>query len=143
MSDFSLKNRVIKDGNVAVIYTPSYGVGWYTEVCWMIDELLFDPKLVNIILHPNYKNNKRLSQEDESFDKELDNMINEYIEDVNNRKYIRPYGNWKGSVYEINNKDRIYKLDIYWVPVGKKFFITQYDGAETVHVEDEIRWIQS
>jgi hypothetical protein len=134
------ENRVIRDGKVAVIYNPNFGCGWYTDFCW-IDDLLFDPKLVNIILHPNYKNNKRLSQDDETFDKELDNMINEYIEDVNNRKYIINCGILKGKIYNSNFKYKIYDLDIYWVPIGKKFFITNYDGEETVHVENE--WIKT
>ena len=37
-------DRVIRDGKVAVIFSPGYGAGWYT---WNpIDALLFDPSIV-------------------------------------------------------------------------------------------------
>lgn len=38
-------NKVIKDGQVAVLYSPGYGAGWYT---WNTDhpELMFHPQLV-------------------------------------------------------------------------------------------------
>lgn len=125
-------DKVIRDGKVAVIYSPGFGGAWYSsDLCW-INELLFDPKLVDIILHPNFKSS--------SYDEKLDARINDYIEDVNSRKYITPDGI---SEYIIYDKDTIYGLDIYWVPVEKRFFITQYDGAETVHIEDEIEWIKA
>jgi hypothetical protein len=141
------ENRVIRDEKVAVIYNPGFGCGWYTEFCW-IDELLFDPKLVEIILHPSFKNMRYEGSTEYKYDEELDSKICEYLNEVNNRKYIIPYGHWKGSIFQINNKNRIYKLDIKWIPVDKKFFITQYDGSETVHVDDEndkdgIRWIKA
>ena len=36
--------RVIRDGQVAVLYSPEYGAGWYS--CHQIEELLFDPSIV-------------------------------------------------------------------------------------------------
>ena len=40
-------NKVIRDGNVAVLYSPDYGAGWYS---WHHDkELLFSPEIVSII----------------------------------------------------------------------------------------------
>ena len=40
-------NKVVRDGRVAVIYSPHYGAGWYS---WhLIPELLFDPVLVDMI----------------------------------------------------------------------------------------------
>lgn len=40
--------KVIRDGKVAVIYSPGYGAGWYT---WNTDypEIIFHPKLVEMI----------------------------------------------------------------------------------------------
>jgi hypothetical protein len=36
------------DGKVAVLYSPGFGAGWYS---WhSIDELLFDPKVVDMVL---------------------------------------------------------------------------------------------
>jgi hypothetical protein len=37
-------DRVIRDGQVAVLYSPGYGAGWYTT--HYIEELLFDPSIV-------------------------------------------------------------------------------------------------
>jgi hypothetical protein len=44
--------KFIRDGNVAVIYSPGYGAGWYTwnNVTYG-HELVFDPMLVDMILN--------------------------------------------------------------------------------------------
>jgi len=40
--------KKIKDGKLAVLYSPGFGAGWYT---WHgIEELLFDPVLVDMVL---------------------------------------------------------------------------------------------
>jgi hypothetical protein len=40
-------NKLIKDGKVAVLYSPKYGAGWST---WNLDiELLFDPAIVKMV----------------------------------------------------------------------------------------------
>ena len=40
--------KKIKDGMVAVLYSPDFGAGWYS---WHnIAELLFDPKVVDMVL---------------------------------------------------------------------------------------------
>lgn len=40
-------DKVIRDGKVAVLYSPSYGAGWYS---WhKVPELLFDPVVVKMI----------------------------------------------------------------------------------------------
>jgi hypothetical protein len=39
--------KVIRDGKVAVLYSPGYGAGWYS---WNeIPELIFHPKLVEMV----------------------------------------------------------------------------------------------
>jgi hypothetical protein len=40
--------KVIRDGNVAVLYSPGFGAGWYS---WNTEhkEILFHPKLVEMI----------------------------------------------------------------------------------------------
>jgi len=41
-------NKKIKDGMVAVLYSPGFGAGWYS---WHnVEELLYDPKLVDMVL---------------------------------------------------------------------------------------------
>lgn len=40
-------NKKIKDGMVAVLVSPGYGAGWYS---WHgVEELLYDPKLVDMV----------------------------------------------------------------------------------------------
>jgi hypothetical protein len=46
-------NKVVRDGKVAVIYSPRYGSGWYS---WhLIPELLFDPVVVAMIEADRYE----------------------------------------------------------------------------------------
>ena len=42
-------NKLIKDGQVAVIHAPSFGAGWYT---WNREypELMFDPALATLLI---------------------------------------------------------------------------------------------
>ena len=41
-------NKLVRDGKVAVLYSPDYGSGWYT---WNSNhpELLFDPAIVQLV----------------------------------------------------------------------------------------------
>jgi hypothetical protein len=41
-------DRVVRDGKVAVLYSPKYGAGWYS---WNRDriEILFDPAIVDLV----------------------------------------------------------------------------------------------
>lgn len=41
-------NKLVRDGMVAVLYSPDYGSGWYT---WNLEqpELLFDPAIVQLV----------------------------------------------------------------------------------------------
>ena len=37
-------NKLVRDGKVAVLYSPGYGAGWYS---WhQLEELLYDPSIV-------------------------------------------------------------------------------------------------
>ena len=47
-------NKYIREGKVAVIYNSDYGSG-LDAYYYGIYELLFDPKLVEIVLHPDFK----------------------------------------------------------------------------------------
>jgi hypothetical protein len=39
-----MMKKTVKDGQVAVLYSPEYGSGWYTS--HHIEELLFDPSII-------------------------------------------------------------------------------------------------
>lgn len=43
-----IKGRVVRNGCVAVLYSPGYGAGWYS---WhRKEELLYDPNIVQMVL---------------------------------------------------------------------------------------------
>jgi hypothetical protein len=45
-------DKMIKDGKVAVLYSPGYGAGWYS---WENKEgLLFDPVIVQMVLNDKH-----------------------------------------------------------------------------------------
>ena len=103
-----IKGRVVRDGTVAVLYSPGYGAGWYS---WHHkEELLYDPVIVNMVLENRHDD----------------------IED-----YVM-------SLYQ--NEDDPYMggaddLTVEWVPIGEKFRIDEYDGAETVVLASREDWL--
>ena len=98
--------KKIENGLVAVLYSPGFGAGWYT---WHnVPELLFDPKVVDMVL-----------------DNTSDETIELYCKTV--------YGNH----YYAGSCD----LEVAWVPHGTEFVIDEYDGAETLHIKDTVKWI--
>lgn len=46
-------NKLVVDGNVAVLYSPSFGAGWYT---WNGEtpELLFDPAIAQLVIEEKF-----------------------------------------------------------------------------------------
>lgn len=55
-------NKVIRDGNMAVIYSPGFGAGWYS---WNTEYpgILYDPRVVEWI-----ENGKNFKEEDDLVD---------------------------------------------------------------------------
>jgi len=91
-------DRVIRDGKVAILYSPGFGAGWYS---WHhIEELVFDPSIV-AWLEAN----------------ELGKIVS-YL----TLKYPDEYF---GGVDQ---------LTIKWIPQGTQFRIEEYDGAESVQL---------
>ena len=98
-------DKVIRDGKVAVLYSPGYGAGWYS---WHdIKELMYDPIVVDMVER-----------------KEFANVIESYCE----MQY--------GDHYFGGAED----LQVEWIPIGTKFQITEYDGAESIEYYDETKW---
>ena len=97
--------KLIRDGQVAVLVSPGYGAGWYS---WHSNEqLLFDPSIVQWI---------------EEDDRE---KIQAYLE-------LR---------YPDETTIGLEDLVVEWVPVGARFRIEEYDGAESLVLESTQRWI--
>lgn len=105
-----MSDRVIRDGQVAVLYSPGFGAGWSS---WNDDDLrvgfLFHPALVAAV-----ENNNRAS------------LTQEFVRDalgLDSDRHVCVLG--AGS------------LRIEWVPQGDRVRINEYDGSESV-VADSI-----
>jgi hypothetical protein len=106
--------RVIKDGKVAVCYSPGFGVGWST---WEDDEfketLMFHPAIVHMVL----ENKTHL---------------------INEQWIINNLGEKYANI-ALSNLDT---LDIEWVPQGSLIRINEYDGSEEIEIYDENSYIK-
>ena len=106
-------DRLIRDGKVAVLYSPGHGAGWST---WCHEDeqirlsMLFDPQIADIVDHA----------EPGWIDK---------VEAVAMIKYPDAYlGGAKN-------------LQVRWLPVGTQFRVLEYDGFESLDINGEIAWI--
>lgn len=100
-----------KDGNVAILYSPGYGAGWST---WNQEELSYDKRVVEFFI--NHRESKKALRE-ESLKEAFKKMG---YEDV----YFGGYD----------------QIQIMWIPKGKLYRITEYDGWESIHFEDTYDW---
>ena len=104
--------KVIRDGKVAVLYSPGFGAGWYT---WHdMEELIYHPKLVEMV------ENNQHEEITEAFIAELLGIIDE-----DDMPYI--------SCVE--------DLVIQWLPVGTEFMIEEYDGNESIRLKEATVWL--
>ena len=103
-------NKVLKDGKVAVLFSPGYGSGWWT---WNKDhdQLIYEPAVVEWVLAG----------------KPLDARAD--LELLLRNKYKHVY---IGS----NMSD----LRVEWLPTGTNFRITEYDGFESLDFATEEDW---
>ena len=102
--------KVIRDGMVAVLRSPGYGAGWST---WQHEDeirefVMFDRRLVE-------------AAERGALHDEVEEMLEELF--FGSGMYISTSG-WSD-------------IEINWLPVGTRFEITEYDGAEGIRVFDE------
>jgi len=108
-----MMDRLIRDGEVAVLYSPGYGAGWST---WCHENeqirlgMLFDPQIADLVDRggPDWR---------------------EKAEAVACIKY--PDTHLRGLA----------ELQVKWLPVGTQFRVLEYDGFEQVEIESEIEWI--
>lgn len=102
-------DKVIKDGKVAVLYSPNYGAGWYTwnDTIPFKKELVFHPQLVQKVL-----------------DGKADDITEEFLKKI--------FGENAEDCYTGGVSD----LEIAWIPEGTRFKIEEFDGYESVVVLD-------
>lgn len=98
-----MTEKYIKDGQVAVAYSPGYGAGWATWNSDKLETLIFHPDIINMIL----------SNKQSEIDK---NWLVEHFGEEFKNVYCGGVSN----------------LSIEWVPVGTQFRIDEYDGYESV-----------
>lgn len=95
--------KLIKDGKVAVIYSPEYGGGWSTCNEEHAEELLFNHELAMLIVDGKHHN---LTGKEV---KKILNLEDEYV-------YLGALGD----------------LEVEWLPVGTRFRVDEYDGREQI-----------
>ena len=105
--------KVVRDGKVAVIVSRGYGSGWSTVARGNnVNVMLFHPKLVELIESKGHH-----KMDCDSFEAWMTSELgitDEYL------------GGWDG-------------LEIQWIPQGTRFKIDEYDGAETILTEPDLR----
>jgi len=110
--------KLIRDGKVAVLYSPRHGAGWYT---WHgVEELIYDPVLVEKV---------------EAY-RAIENPTPEHVFDFNQDAERYCDERYKNKYFG-GAED----LQIMWLPVGTRFRITEYDGYEDVEIPEEVNWM--
>lgn len=120
-------DKVIRDGKVAVLYSPGYGAGWYT---WNSEcpECLFDPELVALVEQKNAMVTKMCRGGGVHRDK-YEAIVNE-IAALAQRKW----GSGQGKHFcTLGVED----LTIVWVPKSTPIRVCEYDGAESIEIVGE------
>lgn len=101
--------KYIKDGKVAVVIAPSYGAGWSSWNYEIKETLVFHPAIVQMVL-----DGRR--------------------EEIDRKWLVTHFGEeFQYGYYGANDN-----LSIKWLPVGTKFCITEYDGAESILTIDDL-----
>lgn len=107
--------KYIRDGEVAVLYSPGYGAGWSTWAEGTERELLlYDPDIVQLVLD---RNSQKITWAE----------FSEKVEMVWQLKSYTSYCDYE-------------TLQIMWIPEGSLFRVEEYDGSETVHMQHEYTW---
>jgi hypothetical protein len=103
--------KVIRDGMVAVLYSPGFGAGWYS---WHgIKELLFHPEIVRLVE-----------------DGQRDQITQELCLKLMNMA--------QGDYICVLGADQ---LKIQWLPVDTAFKVDEYDGSESIETVEGLNLI--
>ena len=106
-----MTNRLIRDGKVAIIYSPGFGAGWSTwntEYSEYGQDLIFDPGLADLLIN-------RKSQD----------QIEAYVA-------LKWTGVYTGGLEQAR---------VEWLAQGVEFKITEYDGSESLQFRNSEEWI--
>lgn len=108
-------DKYIKNGKVAVLYSPGYGAGWYT---WNreVKECVFHPELVILV-------KKKIEMEEGNEDystQEIKNIVRQIGD--------KAHDLFGQEFYTGGAED----LTIAWIEPDTAFRIDEYDGFETI-----------
>ena len=107
-----MTDRLIRDGQVAVLFSPGWGAGWST---WEQDPevriaMLFDPQIADLV-----------DQKGSDWQQKAEAMAQ--------IKYPDAY---LGGLQD---------LRVRWLPIGTQFRIDEHDGNELIVINGEQEWI--
>ncbi len=107
-----LIEKLVRYDTVAVLVSPGYGAGWSTwhEADPCAESMLFDPQVVYWV---------------------LEGKIQDQLDMVKQGIRLRYPDAYMGGVQD---------LTVVWVPIGKKFRITEYDGSESIVFPEDYTW---
>lgn len=103
--------KLVRDGRVAVLYSPGFGAGWST---WASQPdcaraMLFDTQIADIV------------------DRGEDGWRGA-AEAIAEIKYPDEYLGGLGD------------LQVAWLPVGTEFVVEEYDGSESIKIRNDVEW---
>lgn len=103
--------KLVKDGLVAVLVSPGFGAGWSS---WLYGykDLGHDPLFDPVLAQML-----------------LDGADFEELSKVAGERYPDAYF---GGLDD---------LEVQWLPVGTKFRLNEYDGAESLELESDVSWV--
>lgn len=103
--------KFIRDGKVAVLYSPGFGAGWSTWIHsddpTMRERSVFDPELVEAVLSGDSEKITRVAEK---------NFPDEY----------------SGGLRDI---------EVWWADPGTAFTIEEYDGSESIRTLDDLTYV--
>lgn len=125
---FTIKDSKVinSDGCVAVLYSPGFGAGFYTWNTTVSKDIVFDPRIVTLVMEKNklMPKNKLIPIKDQDLStQERNKRINKICNQIGEICFTYDENFYPGGIY---------KLDIEWVPEGTAFDISEYDGSESV-----------
>lgn len=99
-------DKVIRDGKVAVLYSPEFGAGWSTWAYTpeLKEQMVFCPALVFAL----EKGEDPIVVGEALFPNEYHGGLND--------------------------------LKVFWIPMGERFRISEYDGSESIELLDQMSY---
>ena len=113
--------KLIENNQVAILISPGFGSGWST---WEDKKLAYDKRVVKFV--QDHIHDRKFMEAASDSNSEAHKFVKEFLESCG---YPNVYlgGNFQ-------------QLKIQWLPVGTKYIIREYDGAEYIETIDSINW---